>query len=198
MQKVWRWFVHFGVFWGVSHQGETQLEGVGMKAGLIQSILQQKRYVHCILTCLNKYRLPLWAARTISCSKATSALHLNTRKRAARKIKVNTLMMEAVHISEMVVYFYDTPQRHTPEGCHVYTHHHQNLKSLDNQNLLLQVHNYRSEFTCLELSASWIRPVAWLISLLFSVESCVSVRIVSWVCTTSLSTICWVELRRKP
>jgi hypothetical protein len=92
MQKVWRWFVHFGVFWGVSHQGETQLDGVGMKAGLIQSILQQKRYVHCILTCLNKYRLPLCAVRTISCSKATSALHLNTRKRAARTIKVKYML----------------------------------------------------------------------------------------------------------
>jgi hypothetical protein len=31
------------------------------------------------------------------------------------------LMMEAVRTSETLVHFYDTTQRHIPEGCHLHT-----------------------------------------------------------------------------
>jgi len=40
-----------------------------------------------------------------------------------------TLMMEAVNMSEMSVYFYETTWYNIPEGCHVHIHCHEDLKS---------------------------------------------------------------------
>jgi len=37
--------------------------------------------------------------------------------------------MEAVHTSEMSVYSNETTQRYIPEGFHLHTCHHENLKS---------------------------------------------------------------------
>jgi hypothetical protein len=39
------------------------------------------------------------------------------------------LMMEAVSTYETSVNFYETTQRNIPEGCHLHTHCHENLKS---------------------------------------------------------------------
>jgi hypothetical protein len=38
-------------------------------------------------------------------------------------------MMEAASTSETSVNFYHTTQRNNPEGVHLHTHHHENLKS---------------------------------------------------------------------
>jgi hypothetical protein len=40
-----------------------------------------------------------------------------------------TLMMEAVCISEMLVYFKGSTQHYIPEGCHLHTCCHEKLKS---------------------------------------------------------------------
>jgi hypothetical protein len=37
--------------------------------------------------------------------------------------------MEAVHISEMLVYFNKTSQRHIPEGCRLHNRRRENLES---------------------------------------------------------------------
>jgi hypothetical protein len=39
------------------------------------------------------------------------------------------MMMEAVHTSEMSVYFYETTECHITEGCHLHTYCFENLKS---------------------------------------------------------------------
>jgi hypothetical protein len=39
------------------------------------------------------------------------------------------LMMEAEHTSETSTYFTETTQRYIPEGCHLHTRQHENLKS---------------------------------------------------------------------
>jgi hypothetical protein len=37
--------------------------------------------------------------------------------------------MTTIHTSETLVYFYETTHPHIPEGCHLHTHCHENLKS---------------------------------------------------------------------
>jgi hypothetical protein len=39
-----------------------------------------------------------------------------------------TMMMEAVYTSETSAYFNETTQHYIPEGFHLHTHHHKNLK----------------------------------------------------------------------
>jgi hypothetical protein len=39
------------------------------------------------------------------------------------------LMMETVSTSETSVNFYETTRRNIPEGCHLHTRHHENMKS---------------------------------------------------------------------
>jgi hypothetical protein len=40
-----------------------------------------------------------------------------------------TLMMEAVRNSETSLYSNENMQRYIPEGSHIHSHHHENLKS---------------------------------------------------------------------
>jgi hypothetical protein len=47
--------------------------------------------------------------------------------------------MDAVHISEILVYFFQTTQCLIPEDCHFHSHHHEDLKSQSNDEVNLPV-----------------------------------------------------------
>jgi hypothetical protein len=49
--------------------------------------------------------------------------------RSVYRLHNQALMMKAVRTAETSVYFNETTRRFTPDGCHLHTRRHENLKS---------------------------------------------------------------------
>jgi hypothetical protein len=70
--------------------------------------------------CLNQRTLgPMSSTLTIIPQRRLSEFHTAS---------IIALMMKVVHTSETSAYLKDTIRHVIPEGCHIHTHHHVNLK----------------------------------------------------------------------